>query len=451
VRMTESIFSKVLVPLQKVFAGRLFPNIGTAISVISAMAVLAVVPAGVGSKVLAGSVPVPINMIYYGWMDSTTEQAIINAHPEFLVGNSWAGPWRSNANVSKFMSAGIKYFEYIDGGYESTVWRPIPTDLASNLNYVAAAAQAGAYGIFLDEVSDGVYTAANYGYLQQIADKAHSLGLKVAFNTGMFAWADQLMSYCDYINSTETWQDAPLTASQSKWASRTWLLTYGVYDGYTASSLTNAALGKGIRAHYATTAFVSFPSYFPTYISQIGTYSTYPTPPSPTYSTSPTPTGQASVTFNSTPAGVEVWLDYSYRGVTPLTIGVTSGNHAIGFNKYGYHSNVPVVGSLAVGTTSLTVTGDMVSGQITSSGTVSPGGGTSVSFTTNVAGSEVWLDYVYKGTAPLTLSVPAGSHHVGIYAYGYNGGRSADTDFYASGQTSLNVYTDMVTGFSSVW
>jgi hypothetical protein len=440
------------VHLHRASGRKLFPTVGmviSAISVIGLVGVFALVPAGTTNKALAASVPVPINMIYYGWMDSTTEQTIINTHPEFLVGNSWAGPWRGNANVSKLMAAGIKYFEYIDGAYENTYWRAVPTDLASNLNYVAAAAQAGAYGIFLDEVSDGVYTAANYGYLQQIADKAHSLGLKVVFNTGMFAWADQLMSYCDYLNSTETWQDSALTASQSKWASRTWLLTYGVYDGYTASSLTNAALAKGIRAHYATTAFSYFPTYYSAYVSQIGTYYT-PAPATPQPSPALAPTGQASVTFNSTPAGAEVWLDHSYRGVTPLTIGVTSGNHAIGFNKYGYHSNVPVVGSLAVGTTSLTVTGDMLSGQITSSGTVSPAG-TTVAFTATVAGVEIWLDYAYRGTAPLNLPVSSGSHHVGFYKSGYNGGRSIDIDFYASGQTSLNVYMDMVTGFSSVW
>ena len=46
------------------------------------------------------------------------------------------------------MLAGIKYFEYLDGGYEGTVSRSIPNDLQSNLNYLMAAETAGAYGIF---------------------------------------------------------------------------------------------------------------------------------------------------------------------------------------------------------------------------------------------------------------------------------------------------------------
>jgi hypothetical protein len=108
---------------------------------------------------------------------------------------------------------------YIDGGYEGTQSRSMPNDLQSNLNFITAAAQAGAYGIFLDEVSDGIYMTPKYNYLQQIASKAHSLGLKVPFNTGTDSWADQLMNYADYINSSEAWNNAPLTKSQSKWAS----------------------------------------------------------------------------------------------------------------------------------------------------------------------------------------------------------------------------------------
>ena len=314
----------------KRLVGRPLSNIRSIILIVSVIVVLALISTGLPSKankVNAASVPVPVNMVYYGWMDSGTEQAIINAHPEFLVGNSAAGPWRGNANISKLNAAGIKFFEYIDAGYVgySTYARPIPTDLGSNLSYIRAAAQAGAYGIFVDEVCDGIYTIPDYYYLGQIANTAHSLGLKVVFNTGQQNWSDALMNYCDYINSSETWRGEALSPSQSKWASRTWLLTYNVYDAYTAATLTNSALSKGIRAHYATTTFNSFPSYFATYVSQISSYSYTAVPTStPTYT--PTSVGQTSVTFNSNINGVEVWLDYSYRGVTPLTIGVAAGS-----------------------------------------------------------------------------------------------------------------------------
>jgi hypothetical protein len=145
----------------------------------------------------------------------------------------------------------------------------MPHDLQSNLNYIAAAAQAGAWGVFVDEVSDDVYTLADYNFLQQIADKAHSLGLKVVFNTGSFAWSDRLMSYADYLGSTETWSNEPLTPSQIKWASRTWLLKYDVSDSATAGSITEGAWSKGIRAQYTTLDYLSLPGWFENYISQI--------------------------------------------------------------------------------------------------------------------------------------------------------------------------------------
>ena len=44
--------------------------------------------------------------------------------------------------------------------------------------------------------------------------------------------------------------------------------------------------------------------------------------------------------FTSSPSGVGVWLDYSYQGVTPLTIDVAEGSHHMGFYKYGYNYNL---------------------------------------------------------------------------------------------------------------
>ena len=135
-------------------------------TVILAVSTVGVLPLFTGSTVSASATVLPLDMIYYGWHDTVTDQRIIAAHPLGLVSNSPAGPWHGNANINQFTSAGIKFYEYIDGGYEGSVARPIPDDLQSNLNYIMAASKAGAYGIFLDEVSDGVYTPANYSYLQ---------------------------------------------------------------------------------------------------------------------------------------------------------------------------------------------------------------------------------------------------------------------------------------------
>src|SRR5208283_358913 len=141
-------------------------------------AALAISPLGGIDKVMAASATVSIDLINYGGDSTTIDNTIINAHPAFIVDNSPAGPWKGNANISTFMSAGIKYFEYLDGGYEGTVARSIPNDITSNLNYITAAANAEAYGIFLDEVSSNP-NSASLSYLQQIYNKARSLGLKV--------------------------------------------------------------------------------------------------------------------------------------------------------------------------------------------------------------------------------------------------------------------------------
>lgn len=219
-------------------------------------------------KANAAANPVSINLIYYGTNSNATDQNIINANPEYLVNNSPAGPWVGNADISKFMAAGIKYFDYIDGGYEGTVHQAIPNDVQSNLNYIDAIAAAGAYGVFIDEVSSQP-SAAGLSYLKQLADRAHSLGLKVVFNAGVDSWSDSLMEYCDFINSSEVWNNAPLTASQTKWGARTWFLTQGVTDAATAADLTSAAWAKGINASYVCNSYMALPAWLANYITLI--------------------------------------------------------------------------------------------------------------------------------------------------------------------------------------
>jgi len=251
------------------------------------------------TRAMAAGVSVPIDMIYYGSHYATVDSSIVNTHPEYLVADSPAGPWKGNANISTFTSAGIKYFEYLDGGYEGSVARPIPNDLQSNLNYTNAAAAAGAYGIFLDEVSQNP-SAASLNYLEQIADRAHSLGLKVVFNAGVDSWPDSLMTYCDFINSSEDWDNAPLSASQRKWASRTWLLTQDVNNATTAASLTNAAIKDGINAHYACTAYGTLSTWLDTYVALIS--SSIPAPsPTPSPSTKPTVTQSTTTPAPTSP------------------------------------------------------------------------------------------------------------------------------------------------------
>ena len=238
--------------------------------------------------VRAAASPVSINMVYYGLHSAAIDQAIINANPVFLIGASTIGPLAGNTDINKFTAAGIKYFEYLTGGYETKYPKGLPVDLQSNLDFIDAVAAAGAYGIFFDEVSDGVWTTPNYSYLQQISSRARSLGLKIAFNTGVNNWVDQLMNYCDYIGSTEQWANAPLTPSQQKWSNQTWLLRReGVNNAVTAANLTIGAWDKGVSAAYATPGLSTLPSWLPEYISLISPFSPDPTEPPPPPETPP--------------------------------------------------------------------------------------------------------------------------------------------------------------------
>jgi hypothetical protein len=250
----------------KIHASRILNIIAIVTAVVLMMGVFTFISNG---KASAASNPVSINLIYYGTNSNTTDRKIIDANPEYLVNNSPAGPWRGNADISKFVAAGIKYFDYIDGGYEGTVHMAIPNDLQSNLNYIDAIAAAGAYGVFVDEVSSHP-SARALDYLMQLAERAHSLGLKVVFNAGVDSWSDSLMKYCDFINSSEVWNNAPLTASQTKWANRTWFLTQGVNDATTAAQLTNAAWTKGINAAYVCNSYMALPAWLPNYVELIG-------------------------------------------------------------------------------------------------------------------------------------------------------------------------------------
>jgi hypothetical protein len=196
--------------------------------------------------------------------------------------------------------------------------------LASNLNYITASSQAGASGIFLDEVSQ-YPSSSSLAYLKQIADKAHSLGLKVVFNVGVDSWSDSLMSYCDYVNSSEVWNNAPLSASQTRWASRTWLLTQGVNDAATAASLTKAAWSKGILAEYACNSYTQIPGWLGSYASLLASYSPTTAPSASSLSATGVTSNAATVNGNLTSMGsastVQVSFDWgttsSYGNDTP--------------------------------------------------------------------------------------------------------------------------------------
>lgn len=209
---------------------------------------------------------VSIPLIFYGWFNEADIAGIIQSNPKYLVANSPAGAWRGNADIKRF--PGIKYFEYLDGGYEGSLKGEIPNDLISNLLCINATAEAGGYGIFLDQVT-AYPTSQSLSYLKGIHDKAQSLNLKVVFNCGVSSWSPSLMDYCDYICSSETWHNEALTPSQETYKERVWLLTQGVTSGSEGATLTKSAWNKGIDGHYACNQYTVLPTWFASYISQI--------------------------------------------------------------------------------------------------------------------------------------------------------------------------------------
>ena len=374
-------------------------------------AALAISPLGGIDKVMAASATVSIDLINYGGDSTAIDNTIINAHPAFIVDNSPAGPWKGNANISTFMSAGIKYFEYLDGGYEGTEPQAIPNDLNSNLNYITAAAKAGAYGIFLDEVSASP-NAASISYLSQIYNAAHALGLKVVFNTGVDSWSDSLMNYCDYINSSEVWSNAPLTASQKKWASRTWLLTEGVNDAATAANLTKEAWADGILAEYACSSYESIPGWLPTYYSLISGNSPVVTAPSITTAT--LANGTVGTIYSQTLA--------ASGGTAPYTWTVSAGSLPAGLtlNTNGVISGTPTTSNASSFTVKVT---DSASATATQSLTMTVNNAainTAISVTTTtIANGTLGTTYsrtltATGGTKPYTWTVSAGTLPAGL-------------------------------------
>jgi hypothetical protein len=220
----------------------------------------------------------PISLVMYGSNSTAVDKRIIAAKPEYLICNTAHNPWEGNCTASKFNSAGIKVFSYITAGYENGYSESIPNDLASNLGYIdsIALSDRDTYGIFLDEVDNypdvSAYpvkgSAFKLDYLNQISQKVHNKGMKLMCNTGSDNWDDRLMSYCDFLMSTEDYKGAALTASQKKWADRVVILSQNVTDAETAIQYTNKALSLGLHAVY-TGPYIGLPVWFETYVAGI--------------------------------------------------------------------------------------------------------------------------------------------------------------------------------------
>jgi hypothetical protein len=210
-------------------------------------------------------------IVNYGWNTSATNQAVINAKPDMTINNSSVGPWKGNASILAFMNAGIPYFEYLDGGYEGTQARSIPNDLQSNIAFMVAAKNAGAYGIFLDEVSTNP-NAASISYLTAIHNEALLLGLKTIFNTGYYVFdAATLKNLTDLLMADEDYTGNVPTSSEIAFGlSRIIVVNDQVATAANAISITKAAWINFGETWCTDSVSYALPSYMAAYIAGLG-------------------------------------------------------------------------------------------------------------------------------------------------------------------------------------
>ena len=151
----------------------------------------------------------------------------------------------------------------------------------------------------------------------------------------------------------------------------------------------------------------------------------------------PTPTPAfGSISVTSTPSGANIYLDNSYKGLTPLTIdAVPNGNRIIVLRLDGYedssrtlsiNGNSPVVvialNPLPTPTPASTI-------QPTATGTKQPGQTAPVpseeygtlSITTSPPGAAIYVDGEMKGVTPATIpGLAAGKHSILLNLTGYS-------------------------------
>jgi hypothetical protein len=123
----------------------------------------------------------------------------------------------------------------------------------------------------------------------------------------------------------------------------------------------------------------------------------------------PTPVNYGSIYVDSTPSGAEIYFNGNYRGLSPLTIsGIWPGSYTIEAEKTGYqpYSTTTTVSSGTRSNVFCPLT------KLDTSG--------SLYVMSDPSRSSVYLDAVYKGSTPITLSnLASGTHIVQLDHAGY--------------------------------
>jgi hypothetical protein len=124
-----------------------------------------------------------------------------------------------------------------------------------------------------------------------------------------------------------------------------------------------------------------------------------------TTTTTTTATGRFNVTYTSSVANTDVYLDGVKKGRCPIVIPTDAGTHTVKFVASGYDDDVQTINV----TGPMSVSGNPKARVVNYNLTV----------TANVANADVYIQGVLAGKAPLTKQLPAGSYTVAVKAAGY--------------------------------
>src|SRR5262249_2872683 len=150
---------------------------------------------------------------------------------------------------------------------------------------------------------------------------------------------------------------------------------------------------------------------------------------------------QGKLTINTAPAGAEVLIDGRPSGLTPLSLDVAAGAHAVVLRRDSDERSIPVV--VKAGTEAAHYV------EFAASAPPTPHVGR-IAVTTEPAGAGARGDGRAKGAAPLTLAdIAAGEHTVSIASEGGTIERRVVVE--AGGTTSVVFSTPKAAGPASGW
>jgi hypothetical protein len=144
-----------------------------------------------------------------------------------------------------------------------------------------------------------------------------------------------------------------------------------------------------------------------------------------------------TITLSSVPAGANIYIDNSYKGLTPLSVSdISNGNRTILLKSDGYQDWTKIVfvngDSQTVSATLITVNATTA---VTTATTTAPKVNGTLYVQSSPSGASIYVDSTYLGKTTTTLyNITPGSHAIHLLLSGYNDW--SDTITVTSGNTT---------------